>query len=395
MTRKNALAFDGREVRSLLEAERAHSGPVHVDWLRFTARLRNAGTPSADMLFPAPVDQHYNIWEPEYRTALINHLIRQVPDCDQTPAMQAHELAQRVAELLGQGFTVHEGINKGHDFYKARWSIHRNGQECGWVGFGASSDSPRQKAQADTLHCNLYGAACTYAASGWRERVADLIDEYRASITRIDYALDFFGGIAGGMARVQEDYMTGLCDSRGKRPKCNQVGDWCNGAERSFYIGSKEAGKQTNVYEKGHQLFGRESGDKWQRIELRYGNKLRDLPSDMLRRPADFFAGASDWHASMLSEFNSQLTEISPEPVQCRERLQDKTADAAVSRVWRWLNNTAAASIATAFDLAGESFLDLVTTSKLPKRLQQFSVAERRAAFDRILNNHPAQACPA
>lgn len=391
MTRKNALSFDGREVRSLLEAERAHSGPVHVDWLRFTARLRNAAAPSADMLFPSPVDHRANIWEPEHRGALISHLIRQVPDCDQTPAMQAHGLAQQVAEILGPDFGVLEEIGKGHDFYKARWPIVRNGQECGWVGFGASSDSPRQKAQAATLHCNLYGAACTYAASGWRDRVADLIEEYKASITRIDYALDFFCGIAGGMERVQQDYMAGLCDSRGKRPKCNQVGDWCNGAERSFYIGSKEAGKQTNVYEKGHQLFGRESGDAWQRVELRYGNKLRDLSTDMLRRPADFFAGASDWHASMLREFNEQLRAV-PEPVQCRERLQDKTVDAAVSRVWRWLNNTAAASVATAFELCGDRFLDLVTTTKTPKRLQQFSSAERRAAFDRILE---AQACPA
>ena len=391
MTRKNALAFDGREIRAQLEAERAHSGPVHVDWLRFTSYLRNAGTPSAEILFPAPVDQHCNIWEPEYRAALINHLIRQVPDCDQTPAMQAHELARRVAEVLGEGFTVHEGIHKGHDFYKARWSIHRNGQECGWVGFGASSDSPRQKAQAATLHCNLYGAACTFAAVGWRDRIADLIDEYKAHITRIDYALDFFGGIAGGMERVQQDYLSGLCDSRGKRPKCNMVGDWCNGVERSFYIGSKEAGKQTNIYEKGHQLFGRESGDKWQRVELRYGNKLRDLPSDVLRRPADFFAGASDWHAGILRELAEKI-EAAPEPVKCRERLQDKTADAAAARVWRWLNNTAAASVATAFELAGDRFLDLVATTKLPKRLQQFSASERRAAFDRILG---AQACPA
>lgn len=394
MTRKNALAFDGREVRSLLEAERRHSGPVHVDWLRFTARLRNAGTPPVEMLFPSPIAKHVSIWEPEHRIARINQLIRQIPDPDQTPAMQALELAQRVAELLGQGFTVHEEINKGQDFFKSRWSIHRNGQECGWVGFGASSDSPRQRAQSETLHCNLYGSGCTFAATGWRERVADLIDEYKASITRIDYALDFFGGIAGGMARVQQDYMTGLFDMRGKRPKCNQVGDWCNGAERSFYVGSKEAGKQTNVYEKGHQLFGRESGDNWQRIELRYGNKLRDLPSDMLRRPADFFAGASDWHAAMLREFNSELAAVSPAPVRCRERLQDKTADGAASRVWRWLNNTAAASIATAFELAGDSFLDLVSTTKLPKRLQQFSAVERRAAFDRILNQS-AQACPA
>ena len=61
------------------------------------------------------------------------------------------------------------------------------------------------------------------------------------------------------------------------------VGDWANGHARSFYIGSKEAGKQTNIYEKGDQLFGVETGSKWLRIELRYGNKLRVLSPEMLR----------------------------------------------------------------------------------------------------------------
>lgn len=64
------------------------------------------------------------------------------------------------------------------------------------------------------------------------------------------------------------------------------IGDWSANPQdgRSFYFGSKEAGKQTNAYEKGHQLFGFEAGSKWLRIELRYGNKLRVLPVDMVRR---------------------------------------------------------------------------------------------------------------
>ena len=54
------------------------------------------------------------------------------------------------------------------------------------------------------------------------------------------------------------------------------------------------------MYEKGHQLFGPESGSNWLRVELRYGNKLRVLSSDILRNPSNYFAGASPWHASML-----------------------------------------------------------------------------------------------
>jgi len=123
---------------------------------------------------------------------------------------------------------------------------------------------------------------------GWRQKIASLITAVEGKITRVDLALDFFDGLTGGMDRIRSDYMHGAMDHWGKRPKCNLVGDWCNGVARSFYIGSKEAGKQTNVYEKGHQLFGNSSGNPWIRAELRYGNKLRVLPVDVLTRPDDF-----------------------------------------------------------------------------------------------------------
>jgi phage replication initiation protein len=81
----------------------------------------------------------------------------------------------------------------------------------------------------------------------------------------------------GGMERVESDYRNGLMNSQGKRLSCNVVGDWPNSRARSFYVGSKEAGKQTNVYEKGNQLFGPKDDSPWVRVELRYGNKLRPL----------------------------------------------------------------------------------------------------------------------
>jgi phage replication initiation protein len=171
------------------------------------------------------------------------------------------------------------------------------------VGFLASGESPRQQAQAKTIHANVYGSACTFARGDWRHRMANLIEEVNGKITRIDYALDFFDGIRGGLERIRDDWHAGLMDVNGRRPKANTVGPWVDGGRgRSFYFGSKEAGKQTNVYEKGVQLFGELDATRWERVELRYGNKLRDLPVDMLRRADDFFAGASDWHQKMLAE---------------------------------------------------------------------------------------------
>lgn len=378
MTRpaKSSLVLDGNEVKYRLQAERtAAKTPVHVDWVRFTVLRRNAPAPAVEDLFPLSI----SVWDENYRRAELQKALRALPDPEFSAAAQAHDLAEEVAKALGEGFTVAAEQRKGHDFYRYRWSIERMGAECGWVGYLSSGDSPRQQAQSATIHCNLFGMACTFAEPGWNHRVADIVDARDGDLTRADLALDFFDGLEGGIDSIKRAYMDGLCDVGGKRLKCNMVGDWCNGHERSFYIGSKEAGKQTNAYEKGDQLFGVEAGSSWLRIELRYGNKLRILSSDMLRRPADFFAGASDWHASMLRKADAIAQ---PEPVKCTGRLALETVEAEATRNLRWAFDTAAPTIAAAFQFLGENkFLELVTHKKLPGRLQKFSLSEIKRAF--------------
>lgn len=376
-TRSN-LVLDGSEVKYRLQAERAHSkSVVHVDWVRFTTLRRNA--PSAPLKYLFPLPSTASIWDADYRTAELERVLRETPDGDFDAATQALELANEVAQALGADFKVFPEIRKGHDFYKFRWSIERNDAECAWVGFLSSGDSPRQQAQSKTIHCNIWGSACTFAAPGWNDRIADIVDAREGDLTRADLALDFFDGYTGGIASVEADYKAGLCNSGGKKLKCNYVGDWANGQERSFYIGSKEAGKQTNVYEKGDQLFGPDAKSNWLRFELRYGNKLRVLSSEILRRPADFFAGASDWHASVLRQADDI---VSPEPVRTTARLALETVEAEVTRVLRWAFNTAAPTMALAFQFLGDEFLDFVTSEKLPGRLQKFSRPEIARSMD-------------
>lgn len=397
-----ALVLEGSEVKARLLAERTETKtPVHVDWVRFTCQLRNAPAPDAEILFPSPafstVENPLSRYEEENGTyerlafARLMRKLHELPDADFSPAAQAMQLAQQVCEVLGQGFTVSTELRKGHDFYKHRWSIERNAVECGWVGFLACGESPRQQSQSKTLHVNLYGSACTFAKYGWREALADVIDETRGVMTRCDLALDFFDGLSGGMKRVESDYLSGLCDVMGKRPKCNMVGDWCNGKSRSFYIGSKEAGKQTNLYEKGHQLFGEKDASGWIRAELRYGNKLRVLSSDMLRRPQDFFAGASDWHAALLREADAIAV---PEPVSCEPRLAAETIEAEVTKNVRWLRDVAAPSLSLAFQYLGEnSFLEMVTGQNLPGRLRRFSRTEIKRAYGNAHRRVSKAAC--
>lgn len=382
MTRakKTDLVLDGNEVKLRLNAERTHTKQlVHVDWVRFTCNLRTAPTPTIDTLFPLYQGARWSDDVPHIeRAAKLAKILRELPDSDFAASAQAKALADQACEALGPDFSVFPEVRKGHDFYRFRWSIVRNDVECGWVGYLSSGDSPRQHAQAKTIHCNLYGTACTFAKPGFNQRLAAIIDRTEATITRVDLALDFFQGFAGGMDRVQADYKAGLMNHHGKEPVCNMVGDWCNGRSRSFYFGSKEAGKQTNVYEKGHQLFGPKDDSPWLRAELRYGNKLRVLPSDILRRPSDFFAGASDWHAFMLTEAGAHA---SPEPVRTTQRLSVETVRAEVTRNVRWLLDTAAPSMAAAFQFLGSEFLELVTHKQLPGRLQKFTVDEVRNTY--------------
>ena len=401
--KKSALVLDGQEVKLRLIAERQHTqSVVHVDWVRFTTLLRNQPAISADRLFPNPAtyaDRHYPessnpfrdtpiVWAHEQ--ARIQNALDALPDVDFSPAAQALALAERVCEALGPDFVVNPVIGKGHDFYKCRWIIQRNETECGWVGFLASGDSPKQQAQAQTIHANLFGSACTFALPGWNTRIADLIDELDAVMTRADLALDFFDGFPGGIMAIFDAYRAGLCDVGGRRLKSSCVGDWANSNSRSFYFGSREAGKITNCYEKGDQLFG-PGVTGWLRAELRYGNKLRVLPSDILRRPADFFAGASDWHTQALAL--ADKCPPLPEKVKTIPRLPLDTVEAEAYRNIKWAMSTAAPTIAALFTHLGEDFLEFVTSKQLPGRLRKFSPLELGRAFSSAMGRFSQPEC--
>lgn len=388
--KKGAFVLDGNVIKVRLEADRVKSkAMVHVDWLRFTTQLRHAPVPHVDLIFP----KTNSVWDDDYRMNVINRTLAEIPHEEFTATAQALELAHKVAALLGPDYIVNAERRKGHDFYRFRWSLERLGCEVGWVGFLASSDSPRQKGQANGIHVNLYGAGCTFADDGWRLRMADLVDECQGEITRCDLALDFFEGLSGGMQRVWSDYDSGLCNSGGKKLKMRDV-NWLKGSSRSIYMGCRAAGKETNVYEKGHQLFGDDSGHPWVRAELRYGNKLRVLSSDILRRPSDFFAGASEWHATLLAEAGQV---VAPEPVKCHSELPIMTVEAEVYRVKRWFERVAAPAASFLFrHMQDSDFLPLVTNAQKPGRLERFSESEAAKAMQKLMHQFTgSESCPA
>jgi phage replication initiation protein len=401
------LVADGEKIKLRLMAERqASAAPVHVDWVRFTVLRRNAPAPSAALLFP-PVEPlsplftlaEYYKKEAELiaRSSQKRMLLNDFAADDFAAGAEALELAESVVKALGKTFSVFPEPRKGMDFYRCRWSIELNGNEVGWVGFLASCGSPRQDSQALTLHVNLYGMACTFADTGWRDRVADIVDDYEGALTRCDLALDFFDGIPGGIESVRQDYREGLCNVGGRKLKFSMVGDWENNHDRSIYLGSREAGKVTNIYEKGDQLYGEKFNSDWLRVELRYGNKHRILSSEMLRRPTDFFAGASDWHTAMLLQAD---VIPSPEPVPCIPRLQIETVEAESARNVRWLAQTAAPTMAVALQCLGfDELWAILEHQKVPGRLRKFSLDEIKrsmsSAFTRFKESFTVESRPA
>lgn len=395
MAHKSSLVLEGNTVKERIQAARQHyQTPVHIDWLRFTGLLRNMDAPSADLLFPKRVAT--SIWD-ERAIETARCLAELQTEEEFSAAAQAFELAEKVAAILGTGFTVSLDIKRGQDFYKYRRSIILNGEECGWVGYLTTGNGQKAEAQAKTLHVNLFGTACTFAQIGWLEKTADLVDEISARITRADLALDFFDGYQGGIEKVLHDYISGKCNVGGRKLKFNQVGDWANGHDRSLYVGTREGGKITNVYEKGHQLYGHEFGSNWLRFELRYGNQHRSFSSDLLRRPADFFAGASDWHNALLLEADAVFA---AQNVPCHPRLAIETIDAEVSRAIRWFRRVAGPTAALAIKHMDERTLfDVCDIKQLPGRLKKFSlddIAKRFAgASEKVKNLIAVESCPA
>lgn len=424
MSKSNPLVIEGNTVKLRLEAERtAHQTPIHIDWVRFTCLLRSVAPdflsrrgpvlPTKELLLERSVtrvgrivtNKKPNRVSPDHgpyslvtpaESDRVQRMIRCTLEAfekeHETPAFkwasaQALELAKEIVEALGEEFEVSPEIKGGKDFYKYSFIIERQGHPCAWVGFLAASNSHSAEAQNNTIHACIEGHACTFAAAGWNQRLAEIVDKHEATLTRADLALDLFeGGI--DMSTLKDTYLSGGFDVRGRRPKTSVQGDWINDRERSFYVGCRKSGKETNIYEKGDQLFGRDSNSPWIRIELRYGNAHRVLPSDMLRRPADFFAGASDWHKLQIARADAL---VSPQAVKVHKTLPLQSVTAEVVRNLRWAFNAAAPTISAAFKYLTEAeFLELCDwrNHKLPGRLRKFAHNDLVSAFSQNSNSY-------
>lgn len=411
MAKSNGLVLDGGEVKFRLGAERqASTNLIHIDWLRFTVFLRNV----------IPTFEGLPDWNPHAGSKWENYLstvkfgtdaydflssvakekvirstvegfdVERQDTQFQGACSQAFDLAREVAAILGKEFSVNTTLKPGQDFYKYRFAIERNGFESAWVGFLAAGNGKSKGSQDQTIHVNIQGHACTFAETGWREKMAACIDLHAGRITRADLALDMFEGLGYDFARLLPDYKSGVFKNRGKNPACKLDGDWGNDSARSIYIGSRTSGKITNIYEKGDQLFGVNAGSTWVRAELRYGDQLRVLPSDILRTPDTFFSGASDWHDALLLQAGASVLAQS---LKTTPVLPQQTVVAEVYRNIKWLRDSAASTLRGALRFMDyDTLLELIVPDlkKLPGRLEKFKASELSDAYQSVVDSFKA-----
>ena len=357
-------------------------GPVVVDWLRFTCPLSSVALWLESSFDPEGLYSLHAAPDGDFGALLLGagHRAAGRP-LDLGALAAARGLALRVVGLLGADFSADLEPRPGRDFYQFRIALLRAGAEVGWIGGGASSTRAQQDAQARTLHCNLYGEACLFVDPAAWSGVAALGELCGGVVTRCDLALDFFAGLGDGeFARLVDRYKAGDMDVRGKRPRCAMAGDWaaCRGA--TFYLGSRESGKLTRLYQKGDQLAGVDAGDPWVRCELQYGNSLRVLDWAMLTDPAPYFAGASDFHAELLERAGVAVV---PVGVPQRPRAVVASVVAECARNLRWLVRSAGPTVAAAFRyLADSEFLEVAGAAGVPGRLAKFSTDELRHGYE-------------
>ena len=141
-----------------------------------------------------------------------------------------------------------------------------------------------------TMMLDLTGKGCSFVKD-W-QAVYCTMQDLDARITRVDTALDLFEGFR--LDDFNAMYFAGDFNAGGRIPsrRWYEVGDMHSpfAGGRTLYLGKKANGKELCIYEKGKQLGDPES--EWIRVEIRFGNRDRVIPHDVVLDPTRFFAGA-------------------------------------------------------------------------------------------------------
>ena len=175
--------------------------------------------------------------------------------------------------------------------------------------------------------------------------VADNLDNINARLSRCDIAVDDLTGETFDINTFLDLYESGAFTMNGRPPTPSFVDDMGSGKGCSFYVGQK-GHKQLNVYEKGKQLGDPES--RHTRCELRLYAKRLEVPNDVLRNPAIYFAGA---YPALVAYVVGEA-----EKLQVKEIMVNASAKAMV----RFLRTQAGTALHLVMDALGDDALEFI-----------------------------------
>lgn len=398
MISKVRPVLQGNKVKFTLEAiEQANPNRVRVDWLRFTVPVDSFMVPFApefaaferESLLFAAAARYEGVWRAQDASPDLASMAVQITTGEGVVSRSAQSVAKQAAAELVERiglFSIGEPEASGMDFYASRCPVVFEGATVGYVLAGGKSDRQRH-----TVHVNLFGSACLHFSPLHLERIAQWVDQLGGWITRADLALDVWQGL--DVTEVRQAWIDGDFDVRGKRPGQKEHGSWTSGHSRTFEVGNRSTGKLMRAYEKGDELFGHEANDPWVRLEVELRNSHRIVDTDVIRRPADYFAGAYPYCASFLARLD---LDVSAQRIPTHAEVKDKTAQAAVTRVVRWISNTAAPALAAVWNLGGDMVAEVIEKNqhRQARRLAGFSPADIQAAFHQVARAIAPPAAP-
>lgn len=141
----------------------------------------------------------------------------------------------------------------------------------------------------NTMMVDMSGMGCSLV-NDWPAVFATMQD-LDARITRVDTALDLLEGFT--IEQFDDLYFAGHFNAGGRIPgrRYFEGGEMANphSKGRTLYLGKKANGKELCIYEKGRQLGNSDS--EWLRVEIRFGNRDRVIPHDVVLDPTSYFAG--------------------------------------------------------------------------------------------------------
>lgn len=221
----------------------------------------------------------------------------------------------------------------------------------------------------DTMMVDLTGKGCSLV-SDW-PAVHATMQDLDARITRADTALDLMEGFT--LEQFDDLYLAGEFNCGGRIPSRRyfEGGDSrdLHSHGRSLYLGKKANGKELCIYEKGKQLGDPDS--EWLRIEIRFGNRDRVIPHEIVLDPTRFFAGGFVALETLVDSIKQKITTEKRDMV-----VEERTI--VLKRLTHYL---VAAYGKTIYQLAREmnmdyqALFDLLQVQGVPRRLEKSTVA--------------------